>query len=294
MNTKDLVIYQTQDGDVSMNVLVEDDTVWLTQAQIVILFNSSKANMSEHIKNIYATEELKKESTVRKFRTVRQEGNRNIVRNIDYYNLDMIVALGYRVNTKRGTQFRIWANRILKDYIIKGYVVNQKVKSEQLDDLKQTVKLLSNVLQSKELIADEATGLLQVITDYTYALDTLDKYDYQQLSVEHITETGTFQATYDNAITAISQLKQKFGDSDLFANEKDGSFHSSIATIYQTFDGKDLYPSIEEKAAMLLYLVTKNHSFSDGNKRIAAFLFLWFLDRNGILYKPDHSGSVIL
>ncbi|MDR0750171.1 MAG: virulence RhuM family protein [Tannerellaceae bacterium] len=292
MNTKDLVIYQTQDGEISMNVLVEGDTVWLTQAQMVMLFDSSKANVSEHIRNIYTTEELKEKSTVRKFRTVRQEGKREIVRNIDYYNLDMIIALGYRINTKRGTQFRIWANSVLKDYIIKGYAVNEKVKSEQLDDLKQTIKLLSNVLQSKELTADEATGLLQVITDYTYALDTLDRYDYQQLAVEHTTETGTFQATYDNAIEAIAQLKRKFGGSDLFANEKDDSFKSSIATIYQTFDGQELYPSIEEKAAMLLYLVTKNYSFSDGNKRIAAFLFLWFLDRNGILYKPDHSRLI--
>jgi prophage maintenance system killer protein len=182
---------------------------------------------------------------------------------------------------------------VLKDYLIKGYAVNQKVKLEQLDDLKNTVKLLSNVIRNREeLTADEATGLLKVITDYTYALDTLDRYDYQQLSVEQITGTDKFQATYGNAMDAIRQLKQKFKSGDLFANEKDQSFRSSIATIYQTFDGKDLYPSVEEKAAMLLYLVVKNHSFSDGNKRIAAFLFLWFLDRNGILYKPDHSRLI--
>jgi prophage maintenance system killer protein len=209
-----------------------------------------------------------------------------------FYNLDMILSVGYRVNSKNATQFRIWANRVLKDYLIKGYAVNQRAKLEQLDDLKKTVKLLSNVIEHQELTADEATGLLNVITDYTYALDTLDRYDYQQLSVEQTTETDKFQATYDNAIDAIRQLKQKFKGSDLFANEKDQSFRSSIATIYQTFDGQDLYPSIEEKAAMLLYLVVKNHSFSDGNKRIAAFLFLWFLDRNGILYKPDRSRLI--
>jgi len=174
-NTKDIVIYKTQEGDISINVLVENDTVWLTQAQMVTLFDSSKANVSEHIKNIYSTEELEKISTVR------QEGNREIVRNIDYYNLDMIIALGYRVNIKRGTQFRIWANRVLKDFIINGYAVNNKLQLEQYEDLKKTLKLLSNVLQNKELTADEATGLLHVITDYTYALDTLDRYDYQQL-----------------------------------------------------------------------------------------------------------------
>ncbi|MDR1372653.1 MAG: Fic family protein, partial [Dysgonamonadaceae bacterium] len=181
-----------------------------------------------------------------------------------------------------------------KDYIIKGYAVNEKMRIQQYNDLKQTIKLLSNVIQNREiaLTADEASGLLQVITDYTYALDTLDKYDYLQLSVEETTETGKFRATYDNAMAAIAQLKQKFGGSSLFANEKDDSFKSSIAVIYQTFDGRELYPSIEEKAAMLLYLVTKNHSFSDGNKRIAAFLFLWFLQQNDILYRPGRGRLI--
>ncbi|MDR3047977.1 MAG: virulence RhuM family protein, partial [Bacteroidales bacterium] len=193
--------------------------------------------------------------------------------------------VGYRVKSQRGTQFRIWANKVLKDYIVKGYAVNNKLKLNQYEDLKQTVKLLSNVIQNKTLSNDEATGLLRVITDYTYALDTLDKYDYQQLSVDNTSNEEKFRATYENAMEAIEQLKNKFDSSDLFANEKDQSFKSSINTIYQTFNGKDLYPSIEEKAAMLLYLVTKNHSFSDGNKRIAAFLFLWFLEKNSILYK---------
>jgi hypothetical protein len=166
-----------------------------------------------------------------------------------YYNLDAILSVGYRVNSRNATQFRIWANKVLKDYLIKGYTVNQRVKLEQLEDLKQTVKLLSNVLQNKELTADEATGLLQVITDYTYALDTLDKYDYQQLTVEQTTEGGKFHVTYDNAIEAIDTLRIKFGSGGLFGNEKDESFKSSIATIYQTFGGEDLYPSVEEKAA---------------------------------------------
>ena len=181
---------------------------------------------------------------------------------------------------------------MLKEYLIKGYAVNEKIKSQQYKDLKQTVKLLSNVIQNKELSANEATGLLQVITDYTYALDTLDRYDYQQLTVEQTSNDEKFRATYNNAMEAIVELKAKFGSSDLFCNEKDHSFKSSISTIYQTFDGKELYPSIEEKAAMLLYLVTKNHSFSDGNKRIAAFLFLWFMENNRILYNADGSKRI--
>jgi prophage maintenance system killer protein len=199
----------------------------------------------------------------------------------------MIIAVGYRVNTKRGTQFRIWANKVLKEYIIQGYAINQRAQIEQLEDLKQTVKLLSNVLNAQSLTADEATGLLKVITDYTYALDTLDRYDYQSLEINETTEETYFRATYEDAIEAIDTLRRKFGSGGLFGNEKDQSFQSSINTIYQTFDGNDLYPSIEEKAAMLLYLVIKNHSFSDGNKRIAAFLFLWFLEKNDVLYKSN-------
>ena len=285
--TDKIILYTTSDGTTDLEVRLENETIWLTQAQMVELFASSKANISEHIKHIYDTQELEEFSTVRKFRTVRDEGKRKVSRDLEYYNLDMIIALGYRVNTKRGTQFRIWANRVLKDYLVQGYAINDRLKIQQYTELKQTIKLLSNVIQSKELTAGEAGGLLQVITDYTYALDTLDKYDFQKLAIEQTTQGDKFIATYDNAMQAIALLKSKFGGGNLFANEKDQSFKSSIATIYQTFDGKDLYPSIEEKAAMLLYLITKNHSFSDGNKRIAAFLFLWFLENNGILYRTD-------
>jgi prophage maintenance system killer protein len=291
MTTKDIVIYNTQDGDVSINVLVEDDTVWLTQVQMAQLFDTTKTNITMHISNVFKEGELEKDSGSKKSLLPAPDGK---IYMTNLYSLDVIISVGYRVKSQRGTQFRIWANRVLKDYIVKGYAVNEKMQIEQYNDLKQTIKLLSHVIQNKDisLTADEATGLLQVITDYTYALDTLDKYDYQQLAVEEITETGKFQATYDSAMTAIAQLKQKFGGSSLFAHEKDESFKSSIATIYQTFDGNDLYPSVEEKAAMLLYLVTKNHSFSDGNKRIAAFLFLWFLQQNGILYRPDRSRLI--
>lgn len=181
---------------------------------------------------------------------------------------------------------------MLKEYLIKGYAVKDTIRLEQYEDLKQTIRVLSDVLDHKTLEYSEATGLLRVITDYTYALDTLDRYDYQQLETDRTTDAALFTATYENAVAAIEELRKKFGGSPLFGNEKDGSFKGSIGALYQTFGGKDLYPSVEEKAAMLLYLVTKNHSFSDGNKRIAAFLFLWFMERNGILYHPDGSKRI--
>jgi prophage maintenance system killer protein len=285
MNKGEIVIYQTQDGSTSLEVRLENDTVWLNRQQLSVLFDRDVKTIGKHINNALK-EELTEIPTVAKFATVQKEGNRQVERNVEFYNLEMIISIGYRVKSKRGVQFRIWANKILKDYLVKGYAVNEKMKLQQYTDLKQTVKLLSHVLESKELSADEATGLLQVISDYTYALDTLDRYDYQQLTVERTTEEEPFRATYETAMEAIRYLQDKFGDRGLFGNEKDESFKSSINTIYQTFDGQELYPSVEEKAAMLLYLVTKNHSFSDGNKRIAAFLFLWFLEKNGILYKP--------
>ena len=291
-NRGKIVIYQTKDGKTSIDVKLENETVWLNQAQMAELFQTDRTSIVKHVNNIYKSEELEKDSTCAKIAQVQMEGNRTIKRHIIYYNLDMIISVGYRVNSMRGTQFRIWANKILKDYLIKGYAINQQVKAAQLEDLKSTVRLLSNVIEHKQLTLDEANGLLRVITDYTYGLDTLDKYDYQQLEVDSTTPTEEFRATYEEAMEAVHLLQEKFGSSDLFGNEKDQSFKSSINTIYQTFGGEELYPSIEEKAAMLFYLVVKNHSFSDGNKRIAAFLFLWFLEKNGILYKSDGSKLI--
>jgi len=290
-----IVIYQTPSGETVIDVKVEDETIWLTQNQIVDLFQSSKANISEHIKNIFESKELDKDSTVRNFRTVRQEGKRQVSRDLEHYNLDLIISVGYRVNSLRGTQFRIWANKILKNYLIKGYSINEKrmrEQQEQLDGLKNTVNLLRNVVASKELTTDEADGLLKVISDYTYALDILDRYDHQELTITGITPKELFVIDYDKAMQAIHDLRDKFGGSSLFGNEKDQSFKSSIGAIYQTFGGDDVYPSVEEKAANLLYFVVKNHSFSDGNKRIAAYLFVWFLEKNGILYKSDGSKRI--
>ena len=284
-----IIIYQTADGETRLDVRIENDSVWLTQAQIAQLFGTEIPAISKHIRNIFQSGELERAATVSKMEMVRQEGKRTVKRRIDTYNLDMILSVGYRVNSKNATQFRIWANKVLKEYLIKGYAVNSQAKIEQLEGLKQTVRLLSNVLSAKEVTKSEAVGLLRVITDYTYGLDTLDRYDYQQLDVSATTAEEPFHATYENAMEALQVLRDKFGGSELFAHEKDESFKSTMGAIYQTFGGHDLYPSVEEKAANLLYLTVKNHSFSDGNKRIAAFLFLWFLENNRILYRADGS-----
>ena len=290
MKQDQIVIYQTEDGKTQIDVRLENETVWLTQTQMAQLFKSSRTNVLEHIQHIYEDEELEKEATCRNFRQVRQEGKRTVNRAIIMYNLDMIISVGYRVNSKRGVKFRQWANKVIKDYLIKGYAVNERIRHEQIGELRQLVGMLGRTIQNQEVISnDETTALFEVVTDYTYALDTLDNYDYERLSIDKTTKEEPFHATYENAMEAIDGLREKFGGSVLFGNEKDDSFKSSIGQIYQTFGGEELYPSVEEKAAMLLYLVTKNHSFSDGNKRIAATLFLWFLNNNGILYREDGS-----
>lgn len=281
-------IFTNPDNTIQLEVKLEQETVWLTQKQIAVLFGVKKAAISKHISNIYAQEELMPEATVSKMETVQIEGKRSIVRELEYYNLDMILSVGYRVNSKHATAFRQWANRVLKDYLIKGYAVRTNLQLQHYNDLKEVVALMSRTMELQENPSkDEFDGLFNVISDYVYALDTLDHYDYQQLTISKTTKQEPFHATYENAMEAIMRLKEKFGGSALFANEKDDSFKSSIGQIYQTFDGQELYPSVEEKAAMLLYLVTKNHSFSDGNKRIAAMLFLWFLSNNGILYTTE-------
>ena len=292
-NVGDIIIYQTEDGQTQVDVRMENDTVWLTQAQMAELFKSSRTNIVEHIQHIYEEDELDETSTCRKFRQVRQEGKRMVTREIPIYNLDMIISVGYRVNSKRGVKFRQWANRILKEYLVKGYAVNDRLRRDQLGELRQLVQVVGRTLQSQDITTTpDGQALFDVVVDYTYALDTLDNYDYERLSIERTTSDEPFRATYENAMDEIRRLHAKFGGSQWFGNEKDDSFKSSIGQIYQTFGGEELYPSVEEKAAMLLYLVTKNHSFSDGNKRIAATLFLWFLNNNGILYRPDGTKRI--
>jgi prophage maintenance system killer protein len=285
----EIVIYQTEDGQTAIEVKVQSETVWLRQEQIAELFGRDRTVITKHINNIFKENELDKESNVQILHIANSD------RPVAFYNLNVIISVGYRVKSQRGTQFRIWANQVLRNYLIEGYAIDQKRlrdQSRQLEELKQTVKLLGNVVEHKTLNTQEAEGLLKVITDYTYALEVLDQYDHQVLEIQGTTPQELYRITHEEAMKAINGLRNKFGGGSLFGNEKDESFNSSLATIYQTFGGQDLYPSVEEKAAHLLYFVIKNHSFSDGNKRIAAFLFVWFLEKNGILYKSDGSKRV--
>ena len=290
-NRGEIIIYRAEDNTVQLDVRMENETVWLTQEQMALLFQRDKTVITRHINNIYKEGELQRESTSAKFAFVPETRERQY--DVSLYNLDVIISVGYRVKSQRGVQFRQWANRILKDYLVKGFAVNEKLRREQLSDLRQLVQIVGRTVQSKAVeSADETQAIFDVVLDYTYALDTLDNYDYEQLTVKETTPEERFHATYENAMQTIAALREKFGGSTLFGNEKDDSFKSSIGQIYQTFGGTDLYPSVEEKAAMLLYLVTKNHSFSDGNKRIAATLFLWFLNNNGILYREDGTKRI--
>lgn len=286
-NNSQLVIYQAPDGNMSIDVTVQNDTVWLSQGQMAELFDKDQSVIARHISNVFKEGELEKESNMQILHNTLSKYKPTQV-----YSLDVIISVGYRVKSKRGTQFRIWANKILKQYLLQGYAINERIAAQKYDELSQLIKVLGRTIQNQERLTEDSRSLLDVVVDYTYALDTLDRYDYQELKIEDTTCKESFHATYENAMEVIRELHEKFGGSTLFGNEKDDSFKSSIGQIYQTFGGVDLYPSVEEKAAMLLYLVTKNHSFSDGNKRIAATLFLWFLNGNGILYNEDGTKRI--
>ncbi len=295
MKSSEIKIYKTPDGKTSIEVKLEKETVWLSQKQMAELFDKDSDTIGLHLRNIYNSGELDEISTTEKYSVVRQEGKRNVKRQIKFYNLDAIISVGYRVNSKRGVLFRKWATQLLKDYLIKGYTINQQrlqKQAEQLNELKEAIKILGTTLEHKELTSDESTGLLKIISDYSYALGILDQYDYQTLKIENTSGKEVYQLTYEEAIKQINLVKETFGNSELFGNEKDDSFKSSLSTIYQTFEGVDLYPSIEEKAANLLYFIVKNHSFTDGNKRIAAFLFLYFLEKNGLLFTENGNKRI--
>ena len=283
----DIVIYQTPDGKTNIDVSLVQETVWLSQAQMSSLFKKDQSDIARHIKNAIEEGEIDDSNmqimhnTFSKYRPTR------------VYNLDVIISVGYRVHSQEGVIFRRWATSILKEYLVKGYVVQNNLIQQKYEDLKALVEVVGRTMGYLEGPKDDhVKPIFDVVRDYTHALDTLDAYDYQNLKIEGTTTPERFHATYENAMDTIQSLKEKFGGSNLFGVEKDASFHSSIGQIYQTWDGKDLYPSIEEKAAMLLYLVVKNHSFIDGNKRIAATLFLWFMQNNGILYRPDGSKRI--
>lgn len=284
-NGSSIVLYTTDDGNTRLEVKLEKDTVWLTQSQMAELFARDRTVIARHIRNIFREGELDENITCAKF--AHMGVDKDQIYETTMYNLDVVISVGYRVKSINGTKFRIWATELIKQYLIKGYAIDHR-RLDHYDELKDVVRLMSRALTLQDKVTEgEYSGLFNVITDYVYALDTLDRYDYQSLRIEKTTCEEPFRATYDNAMNAINALKEKFGGSQWFANEKDDSFKSSIGQIYQTFGGEDLYPSVEEKAAMLLYLVVKNHSFSDGNKRIAAMLFLWFMEKNGILYSED-------
>ena len=282
-----IIIYQSEDGKTQLDVKLEGETVWLSTKQMAELFDKEESNIRRHVNNVFKEAELARENNVHFLHV------NGVKKPVPYYTLDVIISVGYRVHSQRGVRFRQWANSVLKQYLVKGYAINENIRKHQIAELRQLIQVLGRAIQQQPAkTTDESNALFDVVVDYTYALDTLDNYDYQRLHIAKTTKEEPFHATYENAMHEIDVLRQKFGGSALFGNEKDESFKSSIGQIYQTFDGTELYPSVEEKAAMLLYLVTKNHSFSDGNKRIAATLFLWFMNNNAILYRPDGTKRI--
>ena len=270
--TNEIVLFETQDKEIKLSVPVDQETVWLNRNQMAELFERDVKTIGKHINN--ALKEELDDSTIAKFATVQNEGSRKVERNIEYYSLDMIISVGYRVKSKRGVEFRKWANSVLKQYILQGYAINNN-RITQLGEVIKIMKRTQNSLDSKQV--------LSVIEKYSTALDLLDAYDHQDMERPKGNE-ATYILTYEECMEAISSMR--FGnESELFGKEKDDSFKGSIGNIYQSFGGEDVYPTLEEKAAHLLYFVTKNHSFLDGNKRIAATMFLYFLDKNGVLFK---------
>lgn len=282
----EIKIYEIEDKNIELEVSLENETVWLTQKQMSELFDRDRTVITRHINNIFKEEELDKKSVSANFALTANDGK---VYNTEHYNLDVIISVGYRVKSKRGTQFRMWANKILKDYLIKGYVINEKKLKEQsqkLIELQKTIEILNRTVNTQRIELDEAKGLLDVISQYSYALKILDDYDHQNLYKGSVTLEESYNLSYEESMRIIELMKDEFS-TDLFGREKDESFKGSLGAIYQTAFGEEVYPSIEEKAANLLYFIVKNHSFLDGNKRIAAAIFIYFMQKNDILFKED-------
>ena len=289
----EIVLYQAPDGKAALDVRFEGETLWLNLNQMASLFERDKSVISRHLGNIFKTSELDRRATVAFFATVQDEGGRQVERHIEYFNLDAIISVGYRVNSMRGTQFRIWATNVLRDHLVRGFTINEtrlREQEQKLADLRRTVGLLEKTVAHQAISLDEAKGLLQVITDYAYALTTLDRFDHGALVIEGVTRPARYTMTYEAAMEIVGSMKSGFGG--LFGLEKDQGFKSALGAIYQTYGGDELYPSIEEKAANLLYFVVKNHAFSDGNKRIGAALFITFLAGNKALYRSDGSKRI--
>ncbi|SPD73430.1 Death-on-curing family protein [uncultured Desulfobacterium sp.] len=286
----EIVLYQSQDGKAALDVRLDRETVWLTQDQMADLFGRERSVITKHLRNVFKEGELEEASVCAKFAHTAADGKTYQVQS---YNLDVIISVGYRVKSKRGTQFRIWATNVLRDHLVRGFTLNEKRLLEQeqkLADLRSTVGLLEQTLAHQAIGLDEAKGLLKVLTDYAYALTTLDRFDHGTLAIEEVTRPAPYIMTYESAMEIINAMQPGFGG--LFGLEKDQGFKSALGAVYQTFGGEELYPSIEEKAANLLYFVVKNHAFSDGNKRIAAALFIAFLAGNKALYHNDGSKRI--
>jgi prophage maintenance system killer protein len=295
----EIVIYTSSGNQTQLEVNFDNDTVWLSQKQIAELFLKDRTVISKHINNVFKEGELDEKEVCANFAHTTQHGaikGKTQEANTKYYNLDVIISVGYRVKSKQGTQFRQWATQRLKDYLVKGYSLNEKRLNElnyKYSELQNAIKLASNAGNVENLSSNEAKGILKVIQEYAYALETLDKYDHQKLTIETLSsEEKINKLTYDEAIKQVLIWRNFQKAGNLFGNEKDQSFKSSLETIYQTFDGADLYPSFDEKAAHLLYFVVKNHSFSDGNKRIAAGLFVYFLDMNNKLLNASGNKRI--
>lgn len=280
-NNQQIVIYQTESGETQIDVRLEQETVWLSQAQMVELFDRERSVITKHINNVFAEGELDEKSNVQNLHIANSD------KPVKFYNLDVIISVGYRVKSKRGTQFRMWANSVLKQYLVQGYALNEsklQAEQEKLNDLKHAIALSSRLLRNQVLTSQESQSILAVLEKYSHALTVLDDYDHQRLQVIGTRIPEQPKIEYGEAMEQIYLWRNKENLGGLFGNEKDNSFKSALETIYQTFDGQELYPSIEEKAANLLYFIVKNHAFSDGNKRIAAAMFVWFLERNQFLY----------
>ena len=279
----EVVLYQAADGKVSLDVRLERESLWLSQRQMSDLFEKDTDTIGLHLRNIYSEGELVESATTEESSVVQTEGKRQVRRQVRLYNLDAVISVGYRVSSKRGTQFRIWATGVLRDHLVKGYSAN----ANRLRDLNRAVRLIADTARRGDLSGDEAKALLAVVGDYNQALGLLDDYDHQRVAKPKSAGAVTHALGYEEALRIVQQLRSRFGASDIFGVEKDSSLAGALGAIMQTFGGEDLYPGLEEKAAHLLYFVVKNHAFVDGNKRIAAALFLWFLERNRALLKDD-------
>lgn len=285
----EIIIYTSEDGKILLDTKLKNNTIWLTQKDMAELFGVKTPAINKHLNNIYQEGELSQDATISILEIVQKEGKRNVKRQKTFYNLDAIISVGYRVNSSRATQFRIWATNVLKEYLIKGYAINEKLlndKQEKIKTLQTTVSLLTRSLTNQIESLDDAQQVAKILDNFAKGLDLLDNFDHKTLDVKGSTQKEAVIIPVKEFLSVINEMKSEFA-SDVFANPKDDSFESSVNQIYQTFGGNDCYPTLEEKAAMLLYLITKNHSFSDGNKRIAASCFLYFLEKNGILYRNN-------